>query len=185
MQQPPPAGIQVRRSSRRHQQRRRPPGIAGDHRQYRQLACGAGLPEPRRQRDRREPEIALSDLPSQIAGARRRIRRHIDRPQLSHPCAQGADRIPPLQPFGDNRGRHRRAGLQQLPDPRLHRIHNRASRPSPIGRRLVGGQRLLHRVLRTPQHPRDHLNRHPLRPMQPADLRPILHTQHPLPPDLG
>ena len=36
-----------------------------------------------------------------------------------------------------------------------------------------------------PHHPRDHLDRHPFRPMQPADLRPILHTQHPLPPDLG
>src|SRR5829696_5017219 len=36
------------------------------------------------------------------------------------------------------------------------------------------------------EHPttRDHLDRHPFRPMQPADLSPILHTQHPLPPDL-
>jgi hypothetical protein len=29
------------------------------------------------------------------------------------------------------------------------------------------------RVLRTPQHPCDHLDRHPFRPMQPTDLSPI------------
>src|SRR4029453_6404319 len=76
-----------------------------------------GLPKPDRQLDRRGPEITLGDLPSQIAGARGRIRRHIDRPQLSHPCAQCADRIRPLNPFRDHRRRHPRKRCQKPPDP--------------------------------------------------------------------
>lgn len=33
--------------------------------------------------------------------------------------------------------------------------------------------------LETPHHPGNRLDRHPLRPIQPTDLRPVLHTQHP------
>ena len=58
----PPAGEQVRRRPGRDQQRRQPPGVAGDHRQHRQLGRPAGLPESDRQLDRREPQIALRDL---------------------------------------------------------------------------------------------------------------------------
>lgn len=36
-----------------------------------------------------------------------------------------------------------------------------------------------HRVVRTPHHPGDRLDRHPLRPVQPADLRPVLRCQSP------
>ena len=52
-QLPPPAE-QVLGAARRDQHRRQPPGIAGDHGQYRQLRRGAGLPEPDRQLDRRD-----------------------------------------------------------------------------------------------------------------------------------
>ena len=54
--------------------------------------------------------------PSQIRGPRRRVRRHIDRPLAQPPAPQRADRITPPNPFPDHRGRHRRAGLQQLVD---------------------------------------------------------------------
>ena len=59
-----------------------------------------------------------------------------------------------------------------------------ASTTDPRGaRRYRGGSSLaraaLHGVPRTPHHPRDRLDRHPLRPTQPTDLRPVLHAQHP------
>jgi hypothetical protein len=76
-------------------------------------------------------------------------------------------------------------------DPSLHRIHHRTSRLSPIRWRLVGGYRLFTVFF---EHPTTRaitligissaLYRHQPRPIQMADLRPILHTQHPLPPNL-
>ena len=78
----PPAGRQVLRPPGRDQPAEEPPRIPRHHRQHRQLLRGAGLPEPDRQRDRREPEIALGDLPGHIRRARRRVRRQIHRPQL-------------------------------------------------------------------------------------------------------
>ena len=60
-------------------------------------------------------------------------------------------------------------------DLRLDRIHFRpASRPL-ILRRPVGRQRPPHRITAHARHPGDRLDRHPLRPVQPADLSPILH----------
>src|SRR6202044_506831 len=40
------------------------------------------------------------------------------------------------------------------------------------------------RVPRDPQMPGDRLDRHPLRPVKPADLSPVLHCEHPLSPRL-
>ena len=51
-----------------------------------------------------------------------------------------------------------------------------------ILRRPVTGDRRPHRVPRDPHHPGDHLDRHLLRPVQPADLSPVLHAKAPLPP---
>ena len=59
-----------------------------------------------------------------------------------------------------------------------------ASTTDPAGlrailRRLVRGQRSLHRVPADPHDARDRRDRHLLGPMQPADLRPVLHVQAP------
>ncbi len=55
-----------------------------DHRQHRQLRRRAGLPKTRpATRDRREPQIALRDLPGDITRPPRRIRRQIHRAQLT------------------------------------------------------------------------------------------------------
>jgi len=53
----------------------------------------------------------------------------------------------------------------------------RDSNPEPA-RRPGRGQRPAHRVPGHPQPPHDRLDRQALSPMQPADLRPILHSQH-------
>jgi len=145
-------------------------------------ASAAASARTHRQADRREPQIALSDLPRDITRPRRRIGRHIRRPQLSHPARQRADRTGPPDPLRDHRRRHRRERPQQLTNPRLNRVHSRPCRRPLILRCDITGQRRTHRVPRHPEHPRDLRDRHPLRPTQPTDLRPILHVQHPLPP---
>ena len=76
---------------------------AGHHRQHRQLRRPADLPEPDRHRDRREPQVALRDLPGRIARPARRVRRQISRPQLrapapSAPSAHGPSRSAPRSP---------------------------------------------------------------------------------------
>lgn len=58
-------------------------------------------------------------------------------------------------------------------------IHHRPRRRPHIPRRLMAGQRLLHRVPRDTEPTSDRPDRHPLSPVQPMDLRPILHLQHP------
>ncbi len=88
----------------------------------------------------------------------------------------------PPDPLRDHRRRHRRIRRQQFPDPRLRRVGDR-SLPRPlILRRPVTGDRCPHRVPRDPHHPGDHLDRHLLRPVQPADLSPVLHAKHPFHP---
>jgi hypothetical protein len=172
----PPAGEQVRAVTRRHQQTAQPPRVAAHHRQHRQPLGDAGLPEPDRQLDRREPEIALRDLPGHIRGARCRVRRQIHRAQLGHPATQHPDRPSPADPLRDHRRRHFRPRTQELTDPRLHLVHDRPRTGALIPRRRLGTQRRAHRVPRHPHHPSNRLDRHPLRPVQPADLRPILHA---------
>ncbi len=181
----PPAGQQVLRGPGGDQHRGRPAGVAADHRQHRQLRRRSGLPATDWQRDGREPQVELRDLAGHIGRSRRRIRRQVDRPQLGHPVPQHPDRPVPADPLGDHRCRHRRPRLQQFPDPRLRLIDNRPAQRPVVLRWAIGAQRRPHRVLRDPHDPRDHLDRHLLRPMQPTDLRPVLHCQHPLAPRLG
>jgi hypothetical protein len=64
----PPAGEQVLRGPRGNQPGGQPAGIAGHHHQHRQPGRGADLAKPHRQGDRREPQVALGDLPSRIGG---------------------------------------------------------------------------------------------------------------------
>lgn len=78
----------------------------------------------------------------------------------------------------DHARRHVRKLGQQHTNRRLDRVHDRPLRRPLIPRRLMAGQRLLHRVLRDPQPSGDSPDSHPLRPVQPADLRPVLHVQH-------
>jgi hypothetical protein len=87
--------------------------------------------------------------------------------------------VRPADPLGDHRGRHRRRLLQQLTNPWLHRIHHRPPHRPRIRRRAIAGQRPPDSVPRDPQPPRDRLDRHPLRPVQPSDLSPVLHCHHP------
>ena len=75
--------------------RRQPAGVAAHHDQHRQLRRRAGLAEPDRQRDRREPQVALGDLPGHIGRPRRRVRRQIHRPQLAHPVLEHRHRPAP------------------------------------------------------------------------------------------
>ena len=79
------------------------------------------------------------------------------------------------RPVCHDRGRHRRRHLQQLTDPRLYLVDQRPPRRPVVTRGSVIAQRLAHRVLRDPHRPRDHLDRHSLRTVQPADLSPVLH----------
>ena len=138
------------------------------HRQHRQLLRRAGLPEPDRQLDRREPQIALRDLPGRIARARR------PDPAADTPAAAPRTRslntvIQRVQPI---RSAITVAGivgtsLQQLPD-----RGSTASTTDPAGcRSYFGGPSEANAArtvfLETPNIPRDHLDRHPLRPMQP------------------
>ena len=99
----------------------------------------------------------------------------VHRPQLGHPRREHPDRAGPADPLGDHRRRHPRIRLQQLTDPRLDLVDDRTRRRPFIFRRLVRGQRRLHRVLDDPQHPGDRLDRQTLRSMQPTNLCPILH----------
>jgi hypothetical protein len=92
-----------------------------------------------------------------------------------------AHRLPP-DPLRDHRRGHRRVRLQKLPDPRLEPVHRRPRRLPLVPRRAVASQSRPHRVPRDPQRPRDRLDRHRLRPVQPADLSPVLHCEHPLSP---
>jgi hypothetical protein len=178
-EQLPPAGEQVLGGPRRQQPSAQPARVAAHHHQHRQPGRRAGLPEPHRQRDRWEPQVTLGQLPSRVRRSRRRIRRQVRRAQLSHPVTQHADRALPADPLGDHRGRHRRPGAQQLADLRLDRVHDRPTRRPLVPRRRLGRQRPPHGVPGNPRHPGDYLDRHPLGPVQPADLRPVLHAQHP------
>ena len=91
---------------------------------------------PQRDVDRREPQIALRQLARPILGARGRIRRHEQRPQLRAPgpSAPSATASQPIRSaitvagiVGNSR--------QQRPDLRLDRVHHRPPRRPLIPRR--------------------------------------------------
>src|SRR6266496_791564 len=117
--------------------------------------------------------------PSPSHTSTRRIRPQVDRPQLPHPLLEHRQRVLPAQPLGDHRRRHLRPGHQQLPDARLDPIHDRPTRRPHVPGWPLAGQRPLDGVLGDPHHPRDRPDRHLLGSVQPADLGPVLHVQHP------
>ena len=125
-----------------------------------------------------EPQVPLRQLARPVLGAPERLRQPIGRAQLGHPVAQHRHPPRPADPLGDHRRRHVRRHRQQPADRRLERVHRR-TRPLPhIPRRRLGPQRRPHRVPGDPQMPDDRLDGHPLGPMQPPDLCPLLHVDH-------
>ena len=61
---------------------------------------------------------------------------------------------------------------------RLHGVDDRPRRRPLIARRPLRPQRRPHRVARHTQPAGDRLDPHPLRPMQPTDLSPLVHVDH-------
>lgn len=85
----------------------------------------------------------------------------------------------PTDPLGEHRGRHRRELTQQHPHRQLDlRPRRRRRRCAFIAWWCLGVDRLGHGVARQRQPPRDRSLRQVLRPIQPANLRPILHSDH-------
>ena len=171
----PPTAIQIRGGAGRDQPREQRARIRGHHRQHRQLLGGAGLPKPHRHHNVGEPEVILRDLARDISRPRSRIRRQIGRPQLGDTHLEHRQPTRPADPLRDHRRRHRRKDPQQLTNTRLNLIHDRPDRRPLVLRCIIPGNRGTHRVTRNSQRPRDHLDRQPLRSMQPADLSPVLH----------
>jgi hypothetical protein len=90
--------------------------------------------------------------------------------------ARSRQRLGPADPFRDHRRRHRRPLGKQLPKLRLNGIGQRLLRRPFVLRWLLRRQGPPHRVRRDAQLP-DRLDRHLLGPVQPTDLRPVLHGQ--------
>lgn len=107
------------------------------------------------------------------------VRRPGQRAQLPHPLVQNGHPPFPADPVGDHRGRHRRELCQQLTDPRLDRVDHRTGTSMLMLRWRLRAQRRTHRVPSDPQPPGDRPDAQPLGPIEPADLRPILHVNHP------
>jgi hypothetical protein len=141
-----------------------------------------GLAGPDRDLNRGLPEIELGELTRRIARALTRIRRHEQWPQLRDAIAQHPNRALPADPLRDHRRRHLWELAQQLADPWLHRVDDRALARPRIARRCVRTQGRTHRVARQAQTPRDRLDSQPLRSMKPTNLGPAVHVDHP--PDL-
>ena len=138
-----------------------PPGVAGHHRQHRQLRRLADLAEPDRQLDRREPEIALRDLARLVARARR-PGPAADTPAAAPRPDPDSIRIERVQPI---RSAITVAGIVGYACSSSRIRGSTASTIDPAAlRSYLGGpsraQRRLHRVPRDPQHPRDLRDRH-------------------------
>jgi hypothetical protein len=71
-----------------------------------------------------------------------------------------------------------RIHFELLADPLLERIHLRPSRRPRIMRRLRRRQRPPNRLAMQPRPPTDLPDRNALDPVQPPDLRPLLHADH-------
>ena len=151
------------------------PGEATDPGDHPQLG---GLPVPERDLNIGLPQIELGQLTREVVRPLARIRWHEQRAQLAHPVAQHPDRVRPADPLGDHRRRHRRKLPQQLQHRRFHRVDDRPRRRPLIARRTLSPQRCPHRVARQTEAAGDRLDPHPLRPMQPTDLSPLVHVDH-------
>ena len=85
----------------------------------------------------------------------------------------------PADALGDHRRRHVRELPQQLADLRLDRVDDRALPRPLVARRRRRAQRRPHRVAGHAQPAGDGLDAHPLGPVEPTDLGPVLHVDHP------
>jgi hypothetical protein len=155
VQQGPPAGVQVLLGPGRDQQGAAPPGVTAGHRQHRQPLGRAGLAVPT----------------SRVTGGNQKSNRDL---LLEHRQAPG-----PPDTIGDHRRRHPRVLGQQRPDRLLIGVGHRPGRCPLVPRRRGRRQRPAHRHPRHPDPARDLRDRHSLRHVQPTDLCPLLHTDHP------
>ena len=159
-----------------------PAGIAGHHHQHRQPVAVRVWPNPTGRVIAGEPQVALGHLPSRIGRPRRRVRRQIHRPQLPHPVLEHR------QPTWSSRSARRSPWPASSATPpaapgSAARPHPRST-PAAAADTAAGHRRPAPASPCSSRHPitlRDRLDRHPLGPMQPADLRPVLHAQHPAP----
>jgi hypothetical protein len=163
----------------RDHQPEHPPRVPRRHHQHRRHVSPRGdLPVPGRDLRGREPEVVLHPLARRIRRPRYRVFRQVKRAKLRDLLPQHRDRPLPADPLRDHRRRHRRAQRQQLPDRRLSHVRDRAFLRTPVPRHLPSPQRPPHRVLRDPQLPGDRLDPKALRPVQPADLSPLIQSNH-------
>ena len=161
-------GSSSRRSTGRTRTRRRPP-----------TACRPGRARPgSRRRAATDPTGPARPADSSVrwhgSGGTNNGRSSATRSlQDRHPAL-------PADPLGDHRRRHLRELAQQLPDlpapPRRPPTpsppaHSAAARPNAAPSRTV--------LRATPKPASDRLDPHPLSPMQPTDLGPVLHADHP------
>jgi len=164
----------------RDHHRVRHPRVPARHRQHRQHQLPARLTAgPNRDRDRREPQIALSELAGGVLHPIGRVGREEQRSQLTHPVLEDGQRTRPADPLGDHRRRHSRELGQQRPDLRLDRIHERPARPTLARGRRVRPQRRPHRVPCQSQPASDLLDRHALGAVQSTNLSPLFQPDHP------
>ena len=176
-----PGDTGPRRSARGSASPPRPPRVARSPSSAPAAASRSGSARTRPgARCRREPEVALRQLarphrwcvrpgPAADRPAAARATRSLQHRDRARPS-----RSAPRSPSPASSGSPAAApGSAAPPHP--------PSTP-PAARTYLGGpsrgQRLPHRVPRDTQRPGDHLDRHPLSPVQPPDLSPVLHGQH-------
>ena len=104
----------------------------------------------------------------------RRVRRQVSRPQVQRPVLQH-------RPTRSARRSPSPASWDRPAAAPGSAARTRRPQTPQVLRRPAAGQSRPHRVPRDPHRPGDRLDRHSLRPVQPADLRPVLHREHPLP----
>ena len=127
------------------------------------------------------PQIALDQLPRPIDRPLERPRPQEPRADLPHKIIK--DRLPTL--IADLDGHlpqplrlQPRLDRELLTDPVLERIELRPARRPRIPRRLRRRQSPPDRLSMQPRPPADLPNRQPVNPVQPPDLRPLLHPDH-------
>ena len=178
----PPAREQVLCPPGRDQQRHQPAGVRAHHGQHRQLRRLAHQPAARREvtGGNQKSHWAISPAAYAVrdagsggryAGRSSATRSRSTRTEYGHPI-RSAITV---------------AGIVGYASAAPGSAARAASVTDPFGGRSYFGGRSLaerrpHRVPRDPHHPGDHLDRHLLRPVQPADLSPVLHGKHPFHP---
>lgn len=98
--------------------------------------------------------------------------------QISDPVLEHGQAAVPADPLNDRRRRHIGPLLERFTDLRLDRVHDRALRRPLVRRRRVVRDRPADGGPRDPRLPRGRPHRHPLGPVKPTELRPVLHADH-------